>query len=142
MTGITYREFVRKICYYIFLIAITIALMIPANTAMAKKAFMLNNWKDVEEGSEVDLYKDDLHDGSVALFSIEEPEDVISMEISLDGGDIWNDMNRMGPNYTYRYCPVVDGQRMEVLFKLLKNDGRTDTIDTDATVIYHGNYGG
>lgn len=114
---------------------ITMIILIGLTGVSAAESFFTVNWRQVEEGQTEVLYSGDLIEEEI-IFAVPWSPDIESMEISLDNGYTWDDMNVGDQHFIFRYVPV-DGERMQVLLKKENKNGGSQTINTKTVVIYH-----
>ncbi|MDD4957125.1 MAG: hypothetical protein PHH49_03460 [Candidatus Omnitrophica bacterium] len=97
--------------------------------------FQVNAWQDVHAGERVSLQQNDIEDFSYFRFSRSGGEGVNAMEISLDGGDVWNDMERDGSDFFYDWYPEPS-QTIVVSFREGPDEGDMRGVEGKATVVY------
>ncbi|HNX91388.1 MAG TPA: hypothetical protein PKG81_06000, partial [Candidatus Omnitrophota bacterium] len=68
-------------------------------------------------------------------FKIHAPENIQTVEISRDGGNSWETMDKLGEDYIYSYYPS-ETEEMLIGFRFTDQNANERVVDTDVTIVY------
>ncbi len=105
-----------------------------SGTVFALAEEMLVNGKAFQEDARVNLFKDEMQQGRIPLAFMPDA-DVQGIEVSIDGGHVWQAMAKTADIFAWDWRPLVDGQA-DIVFSLTGNDGGIRIYDPRIRVNY------
>ncbi|MFA6637181.1 MAG: hypothetical protein WCV56_08815 [Candidatus Omnitrophota bacterium] len=123
---------------FIFVLLI-LCLLCPGFPAYSSDTpeFTLNRWREVKKGEKFTFYENDLADRMMEIRK-DIPPGSINMLVSLDGGNVWNDMDQKANYYVYRHIPAT-GEVMRIIFSWTDENGFIKTSDTETSLTFISN---